>query len=178
MKSQHKLSKSSFVYGCQCPKRLHLYKHNNKLRNPVTSQQNHIFETGSAVGVLAQQVFPGGVDCTPKSHQDFTESLQKTMSLVECKEPVIYEAAFQSEDGLLCAIDILVFREDGWHGYEVKSSTQVKDVHLSDASFQYHVLNKCGVTLTSIHVMHLSKARREKPLMLINCFAVKMLQKV
>jgi hypothetical protein len=162
MASNHKLSKTTFTHGCQCPK--HLYLHNNHRhlhidKNPVSTQQTHIFDTGNSIGILAQQVFPGGVDCSPQvSPRDFTDSLHLTASCIASCQPVIYEAAFQTADGLLCALDILVHREDGWHGYEVKSTSQVKEAHRLDASFQYYVLDKCDVTLKSMNIMHLNKA--------------------
>jgi hypothetical protein len=34
----------------------------------------------------------------------------------------------------------------------------VKDAHLLDAAFQYYVLEKCGVVLTTMHVMYLNKS--------------------
>ena len=133
----HKLSKTSFTHGCQCPKLLYLNKHHKKLKiekNEVSAEAANIFSAGTNIGVLAQQVFPNGVDCSPEKESgsdpkigklDFSNSLILTTSLVEARERVIYEATFQTHNGLFCALDILVFRDDGWHGYEVKSTTNV-----------------------------------------------------
>ncbi len=34
MAAKHVLSKSTFMYGCQCPKRLYLHKFKPELKNP------------------------------------------------------------------------------------------------------------------------------------------------
>jgi hypothetical protein len=45
----------------------------------------------------------------------------------------IYEATFKYDD-ILVMVNILHKGDDGWEIYEVKSSTEVKDVCLHDAS--------------------------------------------
>jgi hypothetical protein len=61
----HILSKSTFMYGCQCPKRLYLHKFKPELRNPTDEQQESIFATGTDVGLLARELFPDGVSAEP-----------------------------------------------------------------------------------------------------------------
>jgi len=71
----HLLSKSTYMRGKQCPKALWLYKHRPELRPVVSEAQQAIFDNGTAVGLLAQQRFPGGVDCTPDDHYDYGTAL-------------------------------------------------------------------------------------------------------
>lgn len=52
------ISKSKFVAGLQCPKRLYLQVHQPQLAK-VTDQFNK--DQGTAVEVLARNLFPGGV---------------------------------------------------------------------------------------------------------------------
>ena len=53
-------SKSQFIRGLQCPKSLWLYKHKPSLRQKPDEQLQAIFDAGTDVGILAQQLFPGG----------------------------------------------------------------------------------------------------------------------
>ena len=47
------------------------------------------------MGELARQLFPGGVDCTPKSYFNFQEAVIRTKKEIEKGTKIIYEAAFQ-----------------------------------------------------------------------------------
>jgi hypothetical protein len=152
----HLLSKSTFMYGAQCLKRLWLHKYQRDLRDELDAQQQAIFTSGTNVGELAQKLFPGGVDCTPETYYDFHPSIARTIELIAHGHPVIYEAAFQ-HDRVLAALDILVLREDGWHGYEVKSTNDTKPTHIKDAALQYWVITGSGVPLKSINVLHFNR---------------------
>ncbi|MBK7851497.1 MAG: DUF2779 domain-containing protein, partial [Bacteroidetes bacterium] len=57
---------------------------------------------------------------------------------------------------MLAAIDILVKDRGKWKAYEVKSTTQVKDIHITDAALQYHVITNSGIPLTDISIVHLN----------------------
>jgi len=149
----HILSKSTFMYGQQCPKRLFLHKFAPELRNPTTEAQQAIFASGTNAGILAQDLFPGGVNAEPETPYEFHVSVQKTKEFIEAGHTVIYEAAFNYE-GVLCAIDLLVKGEDGWYAYEVKSTNGVKDPHVRDAALQYYVMSNCGLEIKDIAVVH------------------------
>ncbi len=151
----HTLSKSSYVKGCQCPKALWLHKHRRDLIPPVPPAQQAVFDTGHAVGMLARQLFPGGVDLSPASPRDFGPSIEATRQAIADGAPVIYEAAFVHE-GVLAALDILVRDRDGWKAYEVKSSTGVKDYHLTDAALQSWVIEGSGLSLADVSIVHLN----------------------
>jgi hypothetical protein len=56
-----RLSKSKFVAGVQCLKRLYLQVHQPELAGEIDEGQAVRFEQGHEVGVLAQAAFPGGV---------------------------------------------------------------------------------------------------------------------
>ena len=148
----HKLSKSTYLKGLQCEKSLYLNKHHKELKDELTEAQEAIFSQGTMVGELAQDLFPGGLDVSPESFYDYTDSLQQTKDAIANGLTVIYEAAFQF-DGVLCAVDILVRDGIAWKAYEVKSSTKVKEVNVQDASLQYHVLTNCGLQISDISLV-------------------------
>ena len=52
-----RLSKSSFIKGVQCEKMLYLDKHRPELREDSSVSKKAIFEQGTVVGLLAQDLF-------------------------------------------------------------------------------------------------------------------------
>ena len=114
-----------------------------------------IFTQGKKVGELAQQLFPGGIDCTPGSDFDFQDAVIRTREEIAKGTKVIYEAAFQY-DGVLAALDILVRDEDGWRAYEVKSSTSVTETYELDATIQYYTITNSGIALKDISIVHIN----------------------
>ena len=152
----HILSKSTFMYGYQCPKRLFLHKFAPELRNPLDEAKEMLFASGTNAGILAQDLFPGGVNAEPGTPYEYHISVQRTKEYIEAGHTVIYEAAFNYE-GVLCAIDLLVKLEDGWHAFEVKSTNGVKGAHVRDASLQYYVMTNAGLELKDISIVHFNK---------------------
>ncbi len=152
---RHILSKSTFMRGCQCAKSLWLHKHHPELKDQLSDSQQAIFTQGTNVGLIARELFPGGIDASPATPFEYQKSVQHTAKLIANGQTIIYEAAFQFE-GVLAAIDILVKKEGKWLAYEVKSSTSVKDPYLRDAALQYHVLTSCGIELEDIFIVYIN----------------------
>jgi hypothetical protein len=143
------------MYGCQCHKRLWLHKFMPKERDEMSEGQSAIFQQGTDVGMLAQQLYPGGIDASPASYFEFQQSVADTAKYIKEGHTVIYEAAFQYE-GILAAIDILVQKEGKWYAFEVKSSTGVKPPFIQDAALQYYVITHSGIPLKDISIVHLN----------------------
>ncbi len=57
-----RISKSKFVAGCQCLKRLYLQVHQPELAAEPNAAAEAIIEQGRDVGLLARRLFPGGVE--------------------------------------------------------------------------------------------------------------------
>ncbi len=155
MNVTYALSKSTFVRGLQCEKSLYLHKNHPELRDQISKNQEAIFAQGTSVGALAQQLFPGGMDCSLDDFSEIDACIQSTRRFIAQGEPIIYEAAFRYNNVLVFA-DLLVQDEDGWKMYEVKSSTGVKDVYIQDAALQNYVLNGCGVHLVDVSIVHIN----------------------
>ena len=136
---KYKLSKSTFIRGLQCEKSLYLYKKHYKLKDPISPSLQAIFDQGNQVGLLAQELFPGGIDSSPSSHLKMMESVIKTKEFLDKGESIIYEATFTYNE-VLAALDILVRDDKGWKAYEVKSSTSVSDTYFKDAAIQYYTI--------------------------------------
>lgn len=153
---KHILSKSTFMMGCQCPKRLWLHKYRPDLRDKLDDEQQAIFQRGIDVGTLARELFPGGVDASPATPFLYQQSVADTARYIQEGHKIIYEAAFQYE-GLLCAVDILVKQRGKWCAYEVKSTNSVKEPHIFDTAFQYYVINGVGMELQDFYITHLNR---------------------
>lgn len=154
--SQHELSKSTFMYGMQCVKRLWLNRHLKNEKEAPNAMQESIFQQGTDVGVLAQQLFPGGINALPENYYMYQQSVIDTMNFIRNGHQIIYEAAFQF-NGVLCALDILVKNNNKWYGFEVKGTNSVKEAHIMDAALQYYVITNAGIELEDISIIHLNR---------------------
>jgi Domain of unknown function(DUF2779) len=149
-----RLSKSQYIRGLQCTKSLWLYKHKRDLRTEPDAGQQSLFGSGTDVGVLAQQLFPGGEEIV-FDHTEFDRNAARTADLIKNGFTTIYEATFIFDDVLVMA-DILHRGNDGWELYEVKSSTSVKDVYHNDIALQYYVISGAGLTISKAAIIHIN----------------------
>jgi hypothetical protein len=158
---KHLLSKSTFIKGYHCLKSLYLYKNRPFLRDKLTAEQRAKFKRGHEVGDLAQQLFPGGIDVSPKSPSQYQKSVLRTEELIANGQEIIYEATFQHEK-VLVMLDVLVKKEDGWHAYEVKSSKKLSETYFTDAALQYWVIVNSGLDLLSFSLVYVDENYRLK----------------
>jgi len=149
------ISKSSFIRGKQCLKSLYLHIHDPGLKDKISEAQQHIFNIGHETGRLAQDLFPRGIDASRGKPQEVGEAVAYTQELIAAGQEVIYEAAFGNGEAL-CYMDLLIKKNGHWQAFEVKASTAVKDYHLLDVAFQYHVICQSGLPLTEISLVHLN----------------------
>jgi len=75
------ISKSAFTRGLQCHKSLYLKKHHPNLEDPISKAQQAVFDGGTNVGILAQQLFPGGVDLGGYIPGNFPKAFSETHRL-------------------------------------------------------------------------------------------------
>lgn len=150
-----RMSKSKFCAGVQCMKRLYLQVHQPELAAEPDAAAGAIIEQGHEVGLLARQLFPGGVEVCERS---LDQAIRTTRELVANPEiPAIFEGVFE-DAGVLVRVDVLHRRRDGrWRLVEVKSSTQVKEVHLDDVGIQARVVSRSGVDLATICLAHINR---------------------
>lgn len=156
---KHILSKSTFIKGYHCLKSLYLYKNRPFLRDKLTAEQRAKFKRGHEVGNLAQQLFTGGIDVSPKSPSQYQKSVIQTQELIIAGQKVIYEATFQYNQ-VLVMLDLLVKKEDGWHAYEVKSSKKLSETYFTDAALQYWVISNSGTDLQSFSLVYVAENYR------------------
>lgn len=152
----HILSKSTYIKGEQCEKALFLFKNRPFLRDKLSMEQRAKFKRGTDVGILAQQLFPGGINMTPGSPTQFSKKAAETLkNLTNPAINVMYEAVFQYDDTLIM-LDIIVRDGDKWRAIEVKSSLSISQTYMKDAALQYYVLKGCEVPLSDIQLMYIN----------------------
>lgn len=150
------LSKSLLLKGLQCPKALWLSKNPPDFPLPEDPAKQARYIAGTEVGLLAQQLFPGGTE-VPYAGLTIPQQIARTQELIAAGAEVIYEASFEY-DSLFVKADILVRRGAAWEIYEVKSSTEVKDVYLDDVAIQHYVLQHAGLPVTELLLVHIDNS--------------------
>lgn len=146
------ISKSKYVTGLQCPKLLWIHYKDPKALPDPDDAKLAIFKTGHRVGDMAKDLYPNGKEV--EWSRDLAKTAQETQELLKLRIP-IFEASFDT-NGCYCRADIMVpTGSDEWDLYEVKSATKVKDVNIDDVSFQTDVIERSGVKLDRLYLMHL-----------------------
>lgn len=158
--SSLRLSKSKYLAGLQCHKRLYLEIHAPELASEPDPATRAILDMGTGVGELARERYPGGVlvACGPKQLGD---ALRQTQELLQTPGvPAIFEATFLY-DQILVRADIVErvsqeSAEPAWRLIEVKSSSRLKEPHIDDLAIQTYVLAGAGVRLAGSALMHIN----------------------
>ncbi len=149
------LSKSRFMAGLQCHKRLYLECYNRDLADEVSAAQQAIFDTGTNVGQVATGLYPGGV-IIAEDHLHHEKALQSTREAIDISSvPAIYEAAFIFDDVRIRA-DILARIGDAFDLIEVKSGTSTRKEHLFDVAVQLYVLKGAGIKVRRACLCHIN----------------------
>ena len=156
------LSKSKYITFCQCPKALWLkmYKPEEIEINPLTQAR---FDAGTEVGNLAKSLFGEYTEATVckmtadgSQRPDLQAMIAAIQKLIADGAYNIAEAAF-IYDGCYCAVDLLHKTPQGYAIYEVKSSTDLKEleVYAQDVAYQKYVLTNCGLTITGTYLVNI-----------------------
>ncbi len=150
------LSKTTYLSGLQCEKRLWLELNRPEKATPTSRAQQYQFDQGAQVGLLARDMFPHGVAIEGET-LDLEQRLTKTRAAMTGGAPAIFEAAFFADKTHVLA-DIITRNDGGsWNLYEVKASTEVKDVHIPDLAVQKYVMGNAGAQVDKTFVMHVNR---------------------
>ena len=145
------ISKSLYCNYVQCKKMIWLNKY--KPEEYIETKNDSVMENGNEVGDLARRYF--GNYSLVKFNEVLIKMIMETKEYLKQNKKVICEASFKF-DNLFASIDILKCDEDGMSIYEVKSSTEIKDIYVDDASFQAYILKRLGYKIKSVNIMHLN----------------------
>lgn len=147
------LSKSRYCSAVQCPKMLWLKKNRpDEFDDSVMNEA--VLQTGNEVGDLAMGLFGEYVEVPFGSR--LQDMIDETKRLIDGGTSIIAEASF-SYKGAFCSVDILKNKGNGHvELYEVKSSTEIKEIYCHDVAYQCYVLSKLGYTIDRACLMHLN----------------------
>lgn len=149
------LTKSKYGAGLQCLKRLWL-----QVYQPMpyeAPEEGSTLDIGQKVGVLAQDLFKGGV-LVAEEAWEHQKAVARTKELMADKSvPAIYEAAFEYKN-IRIRVDILErLPRNRWNICEVKSSSGVKDYHIDDVAIQTFVAKGTGLKINSSDLIYVNK---------------------
>ena len=88
-------------------------------------------------------------------NKDLNIMVEETRKLLKNKPNIITEASF-NYDNNFCSVDILKNNLEGVEIYEVKSSTEVHDIYLDDASYQYFILSNLGLNVKKVCIVYIN----------------------
>ena len=145
------LSKSKYCNAIQCPKMLWLDK--NKKEEKEEASNEAVLDNGTEVGIIAKGLFG------PYTDIEFDTNLQNmindTNKALQKDSIIITEASFSYQDNF-CSVDILKKENNEYEIYEVKSSTEVKNIYLDDISYQTYILLNLGYKVTKASIVYLN----------------------
>jgi|TARA_B100002003_G_scaffold214517_1_gene212809 hypothetical protein len=151
-----RLSKSKYIAGLQCHKRLWLEIHKPELASPPPPGQQRIFDQGTKVGEMATEEFPDGV-LIEADYLNIPDAIKQTKEALNNSVDVIFEGCFVHEN-VLVRPDIILRNDLGsWNMIEVKSSTSVKEENIHDVAVQSWVLQGCGLEMKRVFLKHINR---------------------
>lgn len=145
------LSKSKYCEAVQCEKILWLRKYRPEAAEK--SGNDSVLETGREVGEAAKGLFGDYTEIS--TADDIAARVENTRSALEDKPNVITEASF-TFNGNFCSVDILKNDADGVEIYEVKSSTEIKDIFIDDVSYQHFILSNAGFRVKKAAIVYIN----------------------
>lgn len=149
------ISKSKFMSGRQCPKRLWQEVHHPERADEYGAGTEFTFFQGHEVGALAQQWRGKGV-LIELDRRNIAKAISETQEALAGGAKRIYEAAFE-HNGFLALADIVERKRDGsWRLIEVKATTSGKDIHVPDLAFQAWLMEQNGLSVSETAVVHLN----------------------
>ena len=145
------LSKSLYCNGIQCNKILWLNKHYPEEKQEVANSS--VLDNGTEVGIIAKDLFGPSTDI--EFNKDLTKMIEDTKKELLKDNVIITEASFNYNNNF-CSVDILKKINNNYEIYEVKSSTEIKDIYLDDISYQYYVLTNLGLNVTKSSIVYIN----------------------
>jgi hypothetical protein len=161
------ISKSTFLQLQICPKDTWLRLHKPELVESfvLTEFDKHLLEQGNEVEAHARQLFPGAVLVSATGD----DAVEETRRLMAGDTDAIFQATFLA-DGFFAKSDVIKrgAMPGTWDLFEIKGTNSKKEGnedrdHISDLTFQKHVLELAGVTVDRANIVNCLRALRPKP---------------
>jgi Domain of unknown function(DUF2779) len=163
------LTRSQYLSGLQCERKLWLDLHAPEQNAPTPEAQQHIYRMCESVRAAGRNLFPAGVLVTA-ARDDHEIAFDQTHALIADRSiPVILGAAFEFE-GIRVRVDALERMGVGSARFGIrmfKSSTCLRESeHLPELEIQRWVLEHCGLSISSVDLVHVNEdfVRGEGPI--------------
>jgi len=161
------ISKSEFMMFLKHPAWLWLKKYDkNKIPIPDEDLQAR-FDEGTLFETYAEKLFPDAVKLGYKNDGEFSGTKyyalpELTKAELEKKTKVLMQGRLEVEN-ITSIFDVLErVGENVFDLYEIKSSTSVKPEHIPDLAFQTIVLEKAGLSIRHMFVLHVNNEYTRK----------------
>lgn len=155
------ISKSEFMMFLKHPAWLWLKKF-DKTKIPVPDEDLQArFDEGSLFEEYAEKLFPDAVKLGYKNGNEFSGTKYYALPEMTQREiakgtRVIFQGRLE-KDNITSIFDVIErVDKDTFDLYEIKSSTGVKPEHIPDLAFQTIVLEKSGLKVRSMYVLHVN----------------------
>ena len=145
------LSKTKYTNANQCLKMLWLDTYMSEVKGDLDN--SNVMDNGNKVHDVARDLL--GDHVTIPFNENLNLMVNDTLKYLKNENVVICEASFLYKDNF-CSVDILEKKGNEINLYEVKGSTEEKEVFLHDISFQYYVLTHLGYNVKKYYLVHLN----------------------
>lgn len=151
------ISKSEYMLYLKHPGMLWLKKH-DKTKLPVASESlQAMFDDGHLFEEYASKLYPGAVSIGFSDYQSYISMTTRTKIALESDAKTIVQGRLEAGH-ITCIFDVLEKVPDNKYILtEIKSSTEVKDDHISDLAFQTCVIEDAGLQISQIFVLYVNK---------------------
>lgn len=155
------LSKSDYMLFLKHPAWLWLKKYDKPKLPEVGESLQTRFDEGNLFEHYAEKLFPNAVKLGYKTDGEFDGNKYNLLPNLTKKEiekgtEAILQGRFEIY-GLTCIFDVLERVDNNTYDlYEIKSSTSEKPEHIPDLAFQTIVLEKVGITVRNLCVIHVN----------------------
>lgn len=155
------ISKSNYLNYLRHPAWVWLEKHDRSKLPVIDEDTQAIFDAGNLFELYAEKLFPDGIALEYTTNGNFDFEKYKalpdvTKKAIENKTRILFQGRLEADD-MTCIFDVLERNEDGTYNlYEIKSSTKPKKEHEHDLAFQTIVLERWGLSVKNIFVIHVN----------------------
>lgn len=150
------LSKSKYLSGLQCGKRLWLEINDPDKASETPEYRQRLFDQGKEVGVMARTYFREGY-LINTDRSNIHDCVKETRDAITKGESIIFEGTFYYDNTFVMADTIEKNEDESWDIIEVKSATSVKDEYIPDLAVQRYILERSGLEINKTWIMYINK---------------------
>jgi hypothetical protein len=151
------VSKEIFLNTLACPTLGWMMMSGTLSGGPLSPGERFRIEQGIEIGKRARNLFPGSTLVEELNSADAARVTAEVME--DAGYRAVFEGAFIA-GGCVARADILSRTMEGWHLYEVKSGVNDRDEFIDDMTYTAAVLGSCGVNLTGMSLLLVSRDYR------------------